>query len=106
MPPDGRALLNEPSYKQLLAAIDRFVGTIVPGQRLRVRGGRVDRKFYDGNHRECGTIPTGTVVVALARHASEKPQFSRIYRPADLYLNGECTDDGGYYIEEDNLVPL
>ena len=106
MPPDGRELLKDASYKQLLAAIDRFVGTIVPGDRLRVRGGRADRKFYDRNHKECGTIPTGTVVVALARHASEKPQFSRIYRPADLYLNGECTDDGGYYIEEDNLVPL
>ncbi len=106
MPPNGRDLLKGSSYKQLLATLDRFVGTIVPGERLRVRGGRVDRKFYDRNHKECGTIPTGIVVVALARHAPEKPQFSRIYRPADLYLNGECTDDGGYYIEEDNLVPL
>ncbi len=106
MPPDGRELLKEPSYIRLLATLDRFVATIVPGERLRVRGGRVDRKFYDRNHKECGTIPTGIVVVALARHAPEKPQFSRIYRPADLYLNGECTDDGGYYIEEDNLVPL
>ncbi len=106
MPPNGRELLKDPSYKQLLAVIDRFVGTIVPGERLRVRGGRVDRKFYDRNHKECGTIPTGIVVVAVVRHAPEKPQFSRIYRPADLYLNGECTDDGGYYIEEDNLVPL
>ena len=44
--------------------------------------------------------------IALARQAPEKPQFSRIYRPADLYLNGECSDDGGYYIEAENLVAL
>ena len=106
MPPTGRELLKDPSYRQLLAAIDRFIGTIVPGDRLRVRGGRVDRKIFDRNHKECGAIPSGTIVVTLARRAPEKPQFSRIYRPADLYLNGECSDDGGYYIEAENLAPL
>jgi hypothetical protein len=47
-----------------------------------------------------------TVVVVMDRNAKEKPGFSRIYRPADLYLNGECTDDDGYYLEQHNLVPL
>jgi hypothetical protein len=42
----------------------------------------------------------------MDRNAKEKPGFSRIYRPADLYLNGECTDDDGYYLEQHNLVPL
>jgi hypothetical protein len=32
--------------------------------------------------------------------------FSRISRPADLYLNGECTDANGYYIEQNDLAPL
>jgi hypothetical protein len=34
----------------------------------------------------------------------EKPSFSRIYRPADLYLNGECTDANGYHIERNSLA--
>ena len=41
------------------------------------------------------------VVVVVDRHPKEKPSFSRIYRPADLYLNGKCTDANGYYIEAD-----
>ena len=40
------------------------------------------------------------------RQRRSKPRFSRFYRPADLYLNGECTDADGYYIEQGNLVPL
>ena len=46
------------------------------------------------------------VVIVVDRHPREKPSFSRIYRPADLYLNGTCTDANGYYIEQNNLVPL
>jgi hypothetical protein len=40
------------------------------------------------------------------QNAQQKPGFSRIYRPADIYLNGECRDDDGYYLETSNLVPL
>jgi hypothetical protein len=40
------------------------------------------------------------------RHPEEKPTFSRINRPADLYLNRECMDANGYYIEQNNLVAL
>ena len=86
--------------------IDLLVGKMVPGQRMRVRLGRVDRKFYDRRGNDCGAIPTNMVVVVMDRNAKEKPGFSRIYRPADLYLNGECTDGDGYYLEQNNLVPL
>jgi len=107
MPPDGRDLTaKDPGYRQLLDSIDLLVGKMVPGQRMRVRLGRVDRKFYDRRGNDCGAIPTNMVVVVMDRNAKEKPGFSRIYRPADLYLNGECTDGDGYYLEQNNLVPL
>jgi hypothetical protein len=51
-------------------------------------------------------IPSNMVVVVVDRHPKEKPSFNRIYRPADLYLNGTCTDANGYYIEQNNLDPL
>jgi hypothetical protein len=79
---------------------------MVPGQRMRVRTGRVDRKFYDRSGKTCGAIPTNTVVVVTAKAAREKPGFGRIHRPADIYLNGECTDDDGYYLEQSNFAPL
>jgi hypothetical protein len=105
--PDGRDLTaKDPGYRQLLDSIDLLVGKMVPGQRMRVRLGRVDRKFYDRRGKDCGAIPTNMVVVVMDRNAKEKPGFSRIYRPADLYLNGECTDGDGYYLEQNNLVPL
>jgi hypothetical protein len=107
MPADGRELFAKvPAYRRLLASIDLLVGKIVPGQRMRVRPGRVDRKFYDRNGKTCGTIPTNMVVVVTERAAKGKPGFSRFYRPADIYLDGECTDDDGYYLEQNNLVPL
>ncbi len=106
-PPDGRELTaHEAGYKQLLAAVDLFVDKMVPGQRMRIRSGRIDRAFQDRAGHECGAIPVNMVVVVVDRHPKEKPSFSRIYRPADLYLNGKCTDANGYYIEEANLVPL
>jgi glucose/arabinose dehydrogenase len=107
MPPDGRELFaRDGAYRQLLASIDLLVGAMVPGQRMRVRPGRVDRKFYDRNGETCGAIPENTVAVVMDRAAREKPGFSRIYRPADIYLDGECSDDNGYYLESNNLVPL
>lgn len=106
-PPDGRDLMaHEAGYKQLLAAVDLFVDKMVPGQRMRIRSGRVDRAFQDRAGHECGAIPVNMVVVVVDRHSKEKLSFSRIWRPADLYLNGKCTDANGYYIEEANLVPL
>lgn len=73
---------------------------------MRIRPGRIDREFRDRAGHECGAIPSNMVVVVVDRHPQEKPSFSRIYRPADLYLNGKCTDANGYYIEQNNLVPL
>ena len=46
------------------------------------------------------------VAVVVDKQPKENPSFSRLYRPADLYLNGECTDANGYYIEQSNLVAL
>jgi hypothetical protein len=107
MPANGRDLIaKDPAYRQLLNSIDLLVGTMVPGQRMRVRTGRVDRKFYDRSGKACGAIPTNTVVVVTAKAAREKPGFGRIHRPAEIYLNGECTDDNGYYLEQSNLAPL
>lgn len=107
MPAGGRDLIaRDPAYRALLDQIDLLVATMVPGQRMRVRPGRVDRRFYDRSGKTCGTIPTNTVVVVTAKAAREKPGFSRIWRPADLYLNGECTDDDGYYVEQRNVAPL
>jgi len=69
------------------------------------RPGRIDREFRDRAGHECGAIPSKMVVVVIDRHPKEKPSY-RIYRPADLYLNGTCTDANGYYIEQNNLDPL
>jgi hypothetical protein len=107
MPPGGENLVNtEPGYKQLLATVDRFIATLVPGTRMRIRPGPVERRFRNNAGRVCGELPARAIVVVVARKAREKPNFSRIYRPADLYLNGECSEDDGYYIEQGNLVPL
>ena len=106
MPPDGRELLKDTGYRRLLDTADRLVATLVPGKQMRVKLGRVDRRFYDRAGKLCGAIPSGRVVVVVNNSASEKPGFSRIYRPADLYLNGECTDGEGYYLETSNLAPL
>jgi glucose/arabinose dehydrogenase len=106
-PPDGRDLMaHEAGYKPLLAAVDLLVDRMVPGQRMRIRPGRIDREFRDRAGHECGAIPSNMVVVVVDRHPKEKPSFSRIYRPADLYLNGTCTDANGYYIEQNNLAAL
>lgn len=106
MPPDGRELLKQAAYRSLLTTVDAFVGKMVPGIRMRIKSGRVDRKFVDRKGHDCGFIPVDTVVVVVDRRPGEKPNFSRIFRPADLYLNGECADDNGYYIEQTNLVAL
>ncbi|MBS0528776.1 MAG: PQQ-dependent sugar dehydrogenase, partial [Proteobacteria bacterium] len=107
MPPGGEGLIkNEPGYKQLLATVDQFIATMVPGTRMRIRPGPVERAFRNEGGHVCGALPAKAVVIVTARSPREKPDFSRIYRPADIYLNGECSDDGGYYIEQGNVVPL
>ena len=57
-------------------------------------------------NKECGEIPAAKVVVVTQRNAVDKPGFSRFFRPADPYLNGECSDDDGYYIRQEFLVPV
>ncbi len=107
MPPGGEALAsNDKNYRQLLNIADYLVGKMVPGTRMRVRPGRVQRSFFSESGKECGSIPTEKVVVVTERQARKKTGYSRFYRPADLYLNGECTDGEGYYIESRNLIPL
>jgi glucose/arabinose dehydrogenase len=107
MPPGGRELIaHERGYKQLLATVDAFVGRIVPGRRMRIRGGVVERRIRDRAGHECGAIPGNKIVVVVDARPKEKLAFSRITRPADLYLNGECTDANGYYIEQGNLSAL
>jgi len=105
MPPGGEGLIaHEPGYKQLLASLDTLTGTMVPGRRMRIKGGPVSRRFINRVGHQCGTIPSNTIVVVVDRQPKEKPSFSRIYRPADLHLNGECADADGYYIEQGSLV--
>jgi glucose/arabinose dehydrogenase len=107
MPPGGDNLpKTEPGYKQLLDKVDDLARKMVPGARMRIKPGVVQRSFVSRDGRECGVIPAGKVVVVTQRQAVAKPGFSRFYRPADLYLNGECTDDDGYYIQQRFLVPL
>ena len=108
MPPGGEKLpKTEPGYAKLLDQADDLVATMVPGTRLRVKsGGPPQRKFFARTGKECGEIPAGNVVVVTQRNAADKPGFGRFYRPADPYLNGACTDDDGYYIQSQFLVPL
>lgn len=107
MPPGGESLpKTEPGYTRLLDTADLLVAKMVPGTRMRIKPGPPQRKFFGRTNRECGEIPAAKVVVVTQRSAVDKPGFSRFFRPADPYLNGECTDDDGYYIRQDFLVPV
>jgi glucose/arabinose dehydrogenase len=107
MPPGGENLpKTEQGYAGRLDTADTLVATMVPGTRMRIKPGPPDRKFLARSGKECGEIPTGKVVVVTQRNAVDKPGFSRFFRPADTFLNGECTDDDGYYIHQEFLVPL
>jgi glucose/arabinose dehydrogenase len=108
MPPGGAKLpKTEPGSAKLLDQTDDLVATMVPGTRMRVKsGGPPQRKFFAKDGKECGEIPASNVVVVTQRSAPDKAGFSRFYRPADPYLNGACTDDDGYYIQSQFLVPL
>jgi hypothetical protein len=45
-PPDGReSMAQEAGYKQLLASVDLLVAKMVPGQRMRIKSGRIEHKF-------------------------------------------------------------
>ena len=107
MPPGGENLpKTEPGYARLLETADALVTNMVPGTRMRIKPGPPARKFIGKGGRECGEIPAGKVVVVTQSNAVSMPGFSRFFRPADPYLNGECTDDEGYYIRQDFLVPV
>lgn len=107
MPPGGEKLpKTEPGYVRLLGYADELVGKMVPGTRMRVKPGPPERKFFSRSGKECGEIPTTKVVVVTQKSALDKPGFSRFYKPADHFLNGECTDGDGYYIRQEFLVPL
>ena len=107
MPPGGESLpKTEPGYAGLLNTVDLFVSRMVPGTPMRIKLGLPQRKFVSKANKECGEIPAAKVVVVTQRSAVEKPGFSRFFRPADPYLNGECSDDDGYYIRQEFLVPV
>ncbi|PDT85714.1 sugar dehydrogenase [Bradyrhizobium sp. Y36] len=107
MPPGGESLpKTEPGYTRLLDTMDLLVAKMVPGTRMRIKSGPPQRKFFGRTSKECGEIPAAKVVVVTQRSAVDKPGFSRFFRPADPYLNGECTDDDGYYIRQEFLVPV
>lgn len=105
MPANGRELIaKDPAYKQLLGTLDQFVAGMVPGTRKRVRlGQRVAQDFRNRSGEVCGSLPNNTVVVVVDARPKERPSFSRIFRPADVYLNGVCVDGDGYYIEQKYL---
>src|ERR1700755_229070 len=68
MPPGGEDLrAREPGYKQMLASRDVLTGTMVPGTRMRIKGGPVSRRFVSRSGHQCGTIPSNTVVVVVDR---------------------------------------
>ncbi|MGL3111272.1 PQQ-dependent sugar dehydrogenase [Bradyrhizobium sp. BR 1432] len=107
MPPGGEGLpKSEPGYRRLLDTADLLVAKMVPGTRMRIKPGPPQRKFFGKTNKECGEIPAAKVVVVTQRSAVDKPGFSRFFRPADPYLNGECSDDDGYYIRQEFLVPV
>lgn len=107
MPPGGESLpKTEPGYAALLTTADLLVARMVPGTRMRVKLGLPQRKFFSKANKECGEIPAAKVVVVTQKNAVDKPGFSRFFRPADPYLNGECSDDDGYFIRQEFLVPV
>lgn len=107
MPPGGESLpKTEPGYARLLDTMDLLVAKMVPGTRMRIKPGPPQRKFFGKTSKECGEIPAGKVVVVTQSSAVDKPGFSRFFRPADPYLNGECSDGDGYYIRQEFLVPV
>lgn len=73
---------------------------------MRIRSGRIERKYYDRAGQQCGAIPGDKPVVVVDGQPRETLAFSHIYRPADLYLNGKGADANGYTIEPNNLFPL
>ena len=107
MPPGGENLpKTEPGYRNLLDLADALAANMVPGTRMRVKPGPVQRPFVSKAGKQCGEIPENRVVVVTQRQVPDKPGFSRIYKPADPFLNGECSDADGYYIRQEFLAPL
>ena len=97
---------SQKTFGNFLDEKNLLVSAMVPGQRIRSKPEQIVRAFRDRGGHECGAIPGNMTVVVVDQHPKEKPGFSRTYRPADLYLNGECTDANGYYIEQNNLAAL
>ncbi|MGY3347349.1 MULTISPECIES: PQQ-dependent sugar dehydrogenase [unclassified Bradyrhizobium] len=107
MPPGGEGLATtEPGYAALLTTVDLLVAKMLPGTPMRIKLGLPQRRFFGKTNKECGEIPAARVVVVTQRNAVDKPGFSRFFRPADPYLNGECSDDDGYYIRQEFLGPV
>ena len=106
MPDDGRDLIaKENGYRQALDQLDLMVAHMVPGERKRLRLGRqVALPVHNRAGRVCGSLPNATLVVVVDSAPGEKPGLTRIYRPADQYLNGECVDSDGYFVAANVLA--
>jgi glucose/arabinose dehydrogenase len=100
MPANARELIaTDARYREVLQTLDQLIRTMVPGERRRLKAGHaVARPVLDRASHICGSIPDQTMLVVIDRTPAGKPGYSRIYRPADQYLNGECTDEQGYYV--------
>jgi hypothetical protein len=106
MPDDGKALIaTEPRYKQALEALDAFVVHMVPGARKRLElGHRIALLVRDRAGRICGSLPNNTLVIVVGAAPGDKPGLSRIFRPADQYLDGACANGDDYYVASEFLV--
>jgi glucose/arabinose dehydrogenase len=106
MPPEnGHTLIKDPGYLKLLDALDLLVDTMVPGERRRIKVSTT-LNLRGRDNRICGVLSNNAPVVVVDRRPKEKPGFSRIFRPADKYLNGQCADDDGYYVGSSFLGAL
>jgi glucose/arabinose dehydrogenase len=100
MPANGAQLIASETWRRTLTAFDELVAGIVPGTRKRVAGPAAVSNRAGSS---CGSLPNQTDVTVTGLKPKEKPGFSRIYRPADRYLNGDCADRDGYYVPLANL---
>ena len=103
MPANGVLLLATETWRRTLTTLDAFVADMVPGVRKRIAG---PAAVTSRTGRSCGSLPNQTGVTVTDLKPKEKPGFSRIYRPADRVLNGDCLDRDGYYVPLDNLRDL
>lgn len=111
---DPAVLRRDVRYNQMMKTLETFIANLVDGQRMKVidggsaveNGGAVALIWSGAGKLKCGMVYTGGVVVVLEKESSARPGYSKVYRPADNYLNGNCQDKDGYYIASSRLKPI